>query len=96
MGEVPDAGAFVAIVADIPEGGGDEREVKAYLRDGQTVSDWFTGSVVGNDLSYPLLAKHSSRANSPLIPPPELSRIPAAILFPSMRPWLRASLASTT
>ncbi len=51
VGEVPDAGAFVAIVADVPEGEGDEREVKAYLCDGQTVSDWFWGSVVGNDLS---------------------------------------------
>ena len=51
VGEVPDASAFIAIVADVPEGEGDEREVKAYLCDGQTVSDWFTGSVVGNDLS---------------------------------------------
>ncbi len=51
VGEVPDTSAFIAIVADVPEGEGEEREVKAYLCDGQTVSDWFTGSVVGNDLS---------------------------------------------
>jgi hypothetical protein len=51
VGEAPDASAFLALVADVPEGEGDEREVKAYLCDGQTVSDWFVGSVVGNDLS---------------------------------------------
>ena len=51
VGEAPDAAAFVALVADVPEEEGDEREVKAYLCDGQTVSDWFWGSVVGNDLS---------------------------------------------
>ena len=51
VGEAPDAAAFVAVVADVPEREGDEREVKAYLCDGQTVSDWFVGSVVGNDLS---------------------------------------------
>jgi uncharacterized membrane protein YgcG len=50
VGEAPDADAFVAVVADVPEGG-NERQVKAYLCDGQSVSDWFTGSVVGNDLS---------------------------------------------
>jgi hypothetical protein len=51
VGEAPDATAFVAVVADLPEGQGDERQVKAYLCDGQSVSDWFVGSVVGNDLS---------------------------------------------
>ncbi len=51
VGEVPPAGAFLAVVADVPEGEGDEREVKAYLCDGQTVSDWFVGPVEGNDLS---------------------------------------------
>ena len=51
VGEVPDASAFLAIVADVPKGDGDERDVKAYLCDGQTVSDWFRGSVVGNDLN---------------------------------------------
>ena len=51
VGEAPDAAAFIAVVADVPEAEGDEREVKAYLCDGQTVSDWFVGSVVGNDLS---------------------------------------------
>jgi hypothetical protein len=51
VGEVPDASAFLAVVADVPEAEGDERQVKAYLCDGQTVSDWFVGSVVGNDLN---------------------------------------------
>jgi hypothetical protein len=51
VGEAPDADAFVALVADLPEGEGDERQVRAYLCDGQTVSDWFVGSVEGNDLS---------------------------------------------
>jgi hypothetical protein len=51
VGEAPDADAFVALVADLPEGEGDERQVRAYLCDGQTVSDWFVGSVDGNDLS---------------------------------------------
>ena len=51
VGEAPDADAFVALVADLPEGEGDERQVRAYLCDGQTVSDWFWGSVDGNDLS---------------------------------------------
>jgi hypothetical protein len=54
VGEAPDADAFVAfvaLVADLPEGEGDERQVRAYLCDGQTVSGWFVGSVDGNDLS---------------------------------------------
>ena len=51
VGEAPSADAFIALVADLPEGEGDEREVRAYLCDGQTVSDWFVGSVDGNALS---------------------------------------------
>ncbi len=51
VGEAPDADSFIAIVADVPEGDSNEREVKAYLCDGQTVSDWFVGSVEGNDLN---------------------------------------------
>ncbi len=51
VGEAPPADAFIAIVADLPEGEGDERQVRAYLCDGQTVSDWFWGSVDGNNLS---------------------------------------------
>jgi uncharacterized membrane protein YgcG len=51
VGEAPNVGAFLAVVADVPEGEGDQREVKAYLCDGQTVSDWFVGSVTGNNLS---------------------------------------------
>ena len=51
VGEAPDASAFVALVADLPEGGGNERQVRAYLCDGQSISDWFVGSVTGNDLN---------------------------------------------
>jgi hypothetical protein len=51
VGEAPSADAFIALVADLPEGEGDEREVRAYLCDGQTVSDWFVSSVDGNALS---------------------------------------------
>jgi hypothetical protein len=51
VGEAPDANAFVALVADLPEGDGNERQVRAYLCDGQSISDWFAGSVAGNDLN---------------------------------------------
>jgi hypothetical protein len=50
VGEAPDADAFLALVADEPQGGEEARDVRIYLCDGQTVSDWFRGSVVGNDL----------------------------------------------
>ncbi len=54
VGEVPEAATnpFVAIVADVPEGegGGDEREVRAYLCDGDRINEWFWGSAGGNEL----------------------------------------------
>lgn len=50
VGEIPDAKAFVAIVAAKPDGAGEAREVRGYLCDGQRLSKWFTGSVTGNEL----------------------------------------------
>ncbi len=41
---------FVAIVASSAEEGEDTREVRAYLCDGQQISEWFRGSITGNDL----------------------------------------------
>ena len=50
VGEVPDEEAFVAIVAAGPEEEGQERDVRAYLCDGESVTEWFTGRAEGNEL----------------------------------------------
>jgi hypothetical protein len=50
VGEVPDAEAFVAIVAASPEEEGQEREVRAYLCDSERLTEWFTGEAEGNEL----------------------------------------------
>lgn len=50
MGEVPNADAFLALVAEEPKEGGSTREVRAYLCDGRNVNEWFKGSVDGNGL----------------------------------------------
>ena len=50
VGEVPDEEAFVAIVAAGPEEEGQERDVRAYLCDGERVTEWFTGRAEGNEL----------------------------------------------
>jgi hypothetical protein len=49
VGEIPSADAFVALVAGKPKDG--EREVRAYLCDGQKISEWFTGTASANELS---------------------------------------------
>ena len=41
---------FVTIAANSAEEGSDTREVRAYLCDGQQISEWFRGSVSGNNL----------------------------------------------
>jgi hypothetical protein len=41
---------LVAIAASSPEEGTDKRDVKTYLSDGQQISEWFSGSVTGNNL----------------------------------------------
>jgi hypothetical protein len=48
-GEAPSADAFIALVAGKPKDG--EREVRAYLCDGQKISEWFTGTASANELS---------------------------------------------
>src|SRR5215204_6066256 len=50
VGEVPDEEAFVAIVAASPDDEGQERDVRAYLCDGESVTEWFTGRAEGNEL----------------------------------------------
>src|SRR3990170_5064707 len=50
VGEAPDEEAFVAIVAVSPEEEGNERDVRAYLCDGESVTEWFTGTAEGNEL----------------------------------------------
>jgi hypothetical protein len=50
VGEAPDAEAFVVIVAASPEEEGQERDVRAYLCDGERVTEWFTGAAEGNEL----------------------------------------------
>ena len=52
VGEAPDEEAFVAIVAAGPEEEeGQERDVRAYLCDGEGVTEWFTGRAEGNELN---------------------------------------------
>jgi hypothetical protein len=51
VGEAPDEEAFVALVAASPEEEeGQERDVRAYLCDGESISEWFTGRAEGNEL----------------------------------------------
>ena len=53
VGVVPDADAFVALVATGTEEEGEaQRQVRAYLCDGQSINEWFNeGSVEGNELN---------------------------------------------
>ena len=52
VGEAPDEDAFVALVAASPEEEeGQERDVRAYLCDGESISEWFTGTAEGNELN---------------------------------------------
>jgi hypothetical protein len=53
VGEAPDEEAFVALVAASPEEEGQERDVRAYLCDGESISEWFTftGTAEGNELN---------------------------------------------
>jgi hypothetical protein len=45
-----DPNMLVAIIADEPEQGDDQREVRAYLCDARTINEWFRGTITGNDL----------------------------------------------
>ena len=52
VGEASDEDAFVAIVAASPDKEeGQERDVRAYLCDGEGVTEWFTGRADGNELN---------------------------------------------
>ncbi|HEX2097500.1 MAG TPA: hypothetical protein VHF46_00380 [Rubrobacteraceae bacterium] len=52
VGEIPEADAFLALVAEGPQEGGDTRGIRAYLCDGKTfdVNEWFQGSASGDEL----------------------------------------------
>jgi hypothetical protein len=51
VGEVPQLGAFIALVALEPqEEEEEEREVRAYLSDGRQLNEWFTTTVSGDVL----------------------------------------------
>ena len=50
VGSAQDEEVFVAIVAAGPEEDGQERDVRAYLSDGEHVTEWFTGRADGNEL----------------------------------------------
>ncbi len=69
VGEVPEADALVAVVAASPqeaEGGEDQREVRAYLCDGNEINEWFTGTATENDLD--LSSDGGSRLEGNLTP----------------------------
>ena len=66
VGEIPEADAFVALVAEGPQEGEDAREVRAYLCDGRAVNEWFVGSAEGNDLD--LSSEGGSRLAANLSP----------------------------
>ncbi len=52
VGKASDEDAFVAIVAASPEEEeGQERDFRAYLCDGEDVTEWFTGRAEGNELN---------------------------------------------
>jgi hypothetical protein len=54
LGQAKEADAFVVIVAEKPQQGGEAREVRAYLCDGERISWWLTkGSAEGNTLPSP-------------------------------------------
>jgi hypothetical protein len=50
VGKVPDSDAFVTLVAEKPKEGEEKRKVRAYLCDGQKISEWFVGQARSNEL----------------------------------------------
>jgi hypothetical protein len=50
VGTVSDKDAFVALVSEKPKEGEEKREVRAYLCDGQEISEWFVGQDRSNEL----------------------------------------------
>ena len=49
VGKVSDTDAFVALVSEEPKKGEEKREVRAYLCDGQEISEWFVGQARSNE-----------------------------------------------
>lgn len=70
VGEASDAATapFVALVASgaTEEEGGDEREVRAYLCDGDRINEWFWGTAVGNEID--LSSENDARLQASLAP----------------------------
>lgn len=50
VGDIPEADAFVSLVAEDGEQGSEEREIRAYLCDGRQLNEWFTGTVTANEV----------------------------------------------
>jgi hypothetical protein len=59
VGKIPDRDAFVALVSEKPKEKEEKREVRAYLCDGQQISEWFVGRVRGN--AFKLSSKGGAR-----------------------------------
>jgi hypothetical protein len=68
VGEIPEADAFVAVIAEEPEAGENSRKVRAYLCDGKRnpLSEWFTGSAEGN--GFDLASESGARLEGELTP----------------------------
>jgi hypothetical protein len=50
VGKVPDKDAFVALMSEKPKEGHEKRQVRAYLCDGQKISEWFVGQARSNEV----------------------------------------------
>ncbi len=51
VGNIPEADIFLALVAEEPqEQGSQEREVRGYLCDGRQLNEWFSGTVMGDEV----------------------------------------------
>jgi hypothetical protein len=83
VGKAPSAEAFVALVAGKPKDG--EREVRAYLCDGQKISEWFTGTASANELSLSSERGAKLEAKSLLRPPPARSHSPMVAIASTLR-----------
>ncbi len=46
-----DPNTLVAIIADKPKQGEEQREVRVYLCDAENINEWFKGTITGNDLN---------------------------------------------
>jgi hypothetical protein len=76
VGEIPEADAFVALIAADPEQGENTREVRAYLCDGKQINEWFWDTAEGNDLDL------SSEDGSRLAAEPSPEGVSGTITLP--------------